>query len=57
MKILLQYPQMLAASQNEKVAQRLDIPIAIIDKRRPKANVSEITNAQEILKQGCCAYR
>jgi len=28
----------------ENLAQRLDVPLAIIDKRRPKANVSEIMN-------------
>ena len=28
--------------QSEKLAERLDAPIAIVDKRRPKANVSEL---------------
>ena len=30
--------------QTRSFATRVDIPIAIIDKRRPKANVSEIMN-------------
>jgi len=33
-----------SVSRSRKFAQRLDVPLAIIDKRRPKANVSEIMN-------------
>lgn len=37
-------PDVGSVTRARKFAQRLDIPIAIIDKRRPKANVSEIMN-------------
>lgn len=37
-------PDVGGVTRTRKFAQRLDIPIAIIDKRRPKANVSEIMN-------------
>lgn len=37
-------PDVGSVTRTRKFAQRLDIPIAIIDKRRPKANVSEIMN-------------
>ena len=30
--------------RSRKFAQKLDVPLAIIDKRRPKANVCEIMN-------------
>lgn len=37
-------PDVGSVTRARKFAERLDIPIAIIDKRRPKANVSEIMN-------------
>ncbi len=37
-------PDVGSVARARKFAQRLEIPIAIIDKRRPKANVSEIMN-------------
>jgi len=37
-------PDVGSVTRTRKFAQLLDIPIAIIDKRRPKANVSEIMN-------------
>jgi len=37
-------PDVGSVTRTRKFAERLDIPIAIIDKRRPKANVSEIMN-------------
>ncbi|MDQ2086520.1 ribose-phosphate pyrophosphokinase [Herbivorax sp. ANBcel31] len=37
-------PDVGSVARSRKFAQRLDVPLAIIDKRRPKANVSEIMN-------------
>lgn len=37
-------PDVGSVSRSRKFAQRLDVSLAIIDKRRPKANVSEIMN-------------
>jgi ribose-phosphate pyrophosphokinase len=37
-------PDVGGVTRARKFAERLDIPIAIIDKRRPKANVCEIMN-------------
>jgi ribose-phosphate pyrophosphokinase len=37
-------PDVGSVSRCRKFAERLDIPLAIIDKRRPKANVCEIMN-------------
>lgn len=37
-------PDVGSVTRTRKLAEWLDIPIAIIDKRRPKANVSEIMN-------------
>lgn len=37
-------PDVGSVTRTRKFAERLDIPIAIVDKRRPKANVSEIMN-------------
>jgi ribose-phosphate pyrophosphokinase len=37
-------PDVGSVTRTRKIAERLDVPIAIIDKRRPKANVSEIMN-------------
>jgi len=37
-------PDVGSVTRARKFAERLEIPIAIIDKRRPKANVSEIMN-------------
>ena len=37
-------PDLGSVARSRKFADRLDAPIAIIDKRRPKANVSEVMN-------------
>lgn len=37
-------PDVGSVTRSRKVAERLDTPLAIIDKRRPKANVCEIMN-------------
>jgi len=37
-------PDVGGVTRARKLAERLDVPIAIIDKRRPKANVCEILN-------------
>lgn len=37
-------PDVGSVNRSRKFAERLDIPLAIIDKRRPKANVCEIMN-------------
>ena len=37
-------PDLGSVNRARKIANRLDVPIAIIDKRRPKPNVSEIMN-------------
>jgi len=37
-------PDIGSVTRSRKFAERLDVPIAIIDKRRPKANVCEIMN-------------
>lgn len=37
-------PDLGSVTRARNFAQRLDVPIAIIDKRRPKANVSEVMN-------------
>lgn len=37
-------PDVGSVTRTRRLAERLELPIAIIDKRRPKANVSEIMN-------------
>ncbi len=37
-------PDLGSVSRARKFAEKLDMPLAIIDKRRPKANVSEVVN-------------
>ena len=37
-------PDAGSVPRTRKLAERLDVPMAIIDKRRPKANVSEVMN-------------
>lgn len=37
-------PDLGSVARTRKFAERFDVPIAIIDKRRPKANVSEVLN-------------
>ncbi len=37
-------PDVGSVSRSRKFAEKLDVPLAIIDKRRPKANVCEIMN-------------
>ena len=42
--VVVVYPDLGSVTRARKFADRLHAPIAIIDKRRPKANVSEIMN-------------
>ncbi|UKI38503.1 MAG: ribose-phosphate diphosphokinase [Clostridiales bacterium] len=42
--IVVVSPDLGSVTRARNFAQRLDAPIAIIDKRRPKANVSEVMN-------------
>lgn len=42
--IVVVSPDVGSVSRSRKLAQRLEAPLAIIDKRRPKANVSEVMN-------------
>lgn len=42
--VIIVSPDVGGVTRSRKIAERLDVPIAIIDKRRPKANVSEIMN-------------
>lgn len=42
--VVLVSPDVGSVTRTRKIAERLEVPIAIIDKRRPKANVSEIMN-------------
>ena len=37
-------PDLGSVTRARKFAERCDVPLAIIDKRRPKANVSEVMN-------------
>ena len=37
-------PDLGSVTRSRALAERLDVPLAIVDKRRPKANVSEIMN-------------
>lgn len=37
-------PDLGSVSRTRSFAEKLDVPIAIVDKRRPKANVSEVMN-------------
>lgn len=37
-------PDLGSVNRARKFAERLDLPLAIVDKRRPKANVSEVMN-------------
>jgi ribose-phosphate pyrophosphokinase len=42
--VIVVSPDLGSVARARKLANRLDIPLAIVDKRRPKANVSEIIN-------------
>lgn len=42
--VVIVSPDVGSVSRSRKFAEKLDVPLAIIDKRRPKANVSEIMN-------------
>lgn len=42
--IVVVSPDVGSVSRSRKIAEKLESPIAIIDKRRPKANVSEVMN-------------
>jgi len=43
-KIVVVSPDLGSVGRVRSFAERLDIPLAIVDKRRPKANVSEVMN-------------
>ena len=42
--LIIVSPDVGSVGRARKLAERLDAPIAIIDKRRPKANVSQVMN-------------
>lgn len=42
--VVIVSPDVGSVTRSRKIAERLDTPLAIIDKRRPKANVCEIMN-------------
>ena len=42
--IVVASPDLGSVTRSRKFAERIDAPLAIIDKRRPKANVSEVLN-------------
>ncbi len=42
--VVVASPDLGSVTRSRKFAERLDAPLAIIDKRRPKANVSEVLN-------------
>ncbi len=42
--VVIVSPDVGSVTRSRKVAERLECPLAIIDKRRPKANVSEVMN-------------
>lgn len=42
--VVVMSPDLGSVSRTRTFAERLDVPLAIVDKRRPKANVSEIMN-------------
>jgi ribose-phosphate pyrophosphokinase len=43
-EVVIVSPDLGSVNRTRKFAQRINVPIAIIDKRRPKPNVSEIMN-------------
>jgi len=43
-ELIVVSPDVGGVTRTRKLAERLDVPIAIIDKRRPKANVCEVLN-------------
>jgi len=43
-ELIVVSPDVGGVTRARKLAERLDVPIAIIDKRRPKANVCEVLN-------------
>ena len=42
--VVIMSPDLGSVGRARQFAERLDVPLAIVDKRRPKANVSEIVN-------------
>ena len=42
--IIVVSPDIGSVTRSRKFATKLDVPLAIIDKRRPQANVCEIMN-------------
>lgn len=42
--VVIVSPDLGSVTRARKVAERLDVPIAIVDKRRPRANVCEVMN-------------
>lgn len=43
-KLTVVSPDLGSVARNRRFAEKLDIPIAIVDKRRPRKNVSEVMN-------------
>ena len=52
--VVMVSPDIGAVTRTRRFAERLNVPIAIIDKRRPKANVSEIMNIIGDVKDKRC---
>ncbi len=52
--IIIVSPDLGSVTRARKFAERLDMPLAIIDKRRPKANVSEVMNIIGNVKGKAC---
>ncbi|MBC8537087.1 ribose-phosphate pyrophosphokinase [Feifania hominis] len=42
--IVVSAPDLGAVTRSRKFAEKMDLPLAIVEKRRPKANVSEVMN-------------
>ncbi len=53
-EIVIVSPDLGSVTRTRKLAERLHAPMAIIDKRRPKANVSEIMNIIGDIKGKTC---
>ncbi|NLC66141.1 MAG: ribose-phosphate diphosphokinase [Clostridium sp.] len=52
--VVIVSPDLGSVTRSRKLAERLHAPLAIIDKRRPKANVSEVMNVIGEVKDKTC---
>lgn len=53
-KLVVVSPDLGSVTRARKFAEKIDLPLAIIDKRRPKANVSEVVNIIGDVKDKTC---